>query len=120
MPSLETCEQDPADAAWWTEPEVTAEMTDAHVSRGEPDPVGTAASPEASLLGATALGLTVAATHDPIAVLEGLSGGDLTALDDARLYVCQLQITDEATRQAAAHLLGATAEHLQAPPSRAA
>jgi hypothetical protein len=120
MPSLETCEQNPADAAWWPDPAVADEMTGAYVSRGGSGPVGTAASSKASLLAATALGLSVAATHDPIAVLEGLTAGDLTALDDARLYVCTLQITDEATRQAAARLLVATAEHLRPPPSRTA
>jgi hypothetical protein len=73
------------------------------------------------MLAATALGLAVVAgTHDPTHVLEGLTCGDLAALDDARVYVCQLQITDDATRQAAASLLDAAAEQLQTPPARAA
>lgn len=72
------------------------------------------------MLAATALGLAVAGTHAPIHVLEGLTCGDLVALDDARVYVCQLQITDDATRQAAARLLDATAEQLRTPPARAA
>jgi hypothetical protein len=120
MPSLETCEQDPADAEWWTDRQVPDEMTGAQVSNDRPAPIVAAASPEASLLAATALGLTVAGTHDPTHILEGLTGGDLAALDDARVYVCQLQITDEATRQAAARLLDATAVQLRTPAARAA
>jgi hypothetical protein len=118
MPSLDEREQNPADAQWLTEPRPKLEMTGARVSRGGPDPLGTAASPQAVLLAATALGLAVAGTPNPINVLERLTDSGPVELDEARIYVSRLQVTDDASRRAAARLLEAAAEQLRTSPAR--
>lgn len=118
MPSLDEREQTPADAQGLTEPRPRLGVTGARVSKGGPDPLDTAASPQAALLAATALGLAVAETSNPINVLERLTDADPAELDEARIYVSRLQVTDDASRRAAARLLKAAAAQLRTSPAR--
>ncbi len=115
MPTLHALHPDADDHGRMPAHRPSSEVIDLATDGSGPRTCSTT-SPAAALLAATALGMVVAGAQNPTHVIERLADGDLEALHEARSKVCLLEVTDDATRQAAARLLESTAVRVSSSP----